>query len=432
MTDVIINPVVSISFRKVVFQSSLMTFKKVGEPVLQIEVLGDQHTLEDVGKLLFKNYLGEILDEELDEHLWRFEPCPGAGETLALDPSVPILSDAMHAANPFEMFRDRSGSKVLHRITENMDLLFRYDEGSPTHLMTTIESIAPMPEGKNVNQYPAKKTDPNEHLVGAKRKRIEETPALTIPMDEAYPFLRDRLLHEHRVSLEMGRGSDPIPDKLQDAYWARIWGGDPRCSCDRSLESRLPFENLNEAFFCFDRAIQMQVSPDFPACTGVTEYKNRLTGAVCRRDRNSCLDLSVTANVLPAAAPKSAYAEEMEKSMMTPVHRPATDGDDVPQRSWMRYCFNFALQEDWRSRADLPDFSFTKQFPKVTAWLTRPGTTSHWLSIERGVMCAVKGKNNPRAAHNVVHKTLKHTSLQAMFTEMEELLVLAKSGKCKK
>lgn len=165
---------------------------------------------------------------------------------------------------------------------------------------------------------------------------------------------------------------------------------------------------------------------------GIKEYKNSVTGVVSRKENNNCISFGVVANVLPASCPTSAYPKEMMKSFATPSHCPRTDGDEVPVRAWTRYCFNFALAEDWKSQPDTPNFSFTAQFPKVTAWLTHPCSTSYWLSLERGVLSAIKGKNNPRAAPNVVFKTLKHATLHAMFTEMEELLVLPKSWKIKK
>ena len=79
-----------------------------------------------------------------------------------------------------------------------------------------------------------------------------------------------------------------------------------------------------------------------------------------------------------------------------------------------------------------PNFSFAKQFPQCTAWLTHPCGTSHWMFLERGVLHAVKGKHNPTTGEKVVHRTLKHTSLHAMFTDMEDQLVLPKAWKIKK
>lgn len=194
MSETPIVPVVSIAFRNIVYGGkSENAFRKVGEPVLQIEVLGDCHNFEHIGELLFRHYLQEVLNEELYMHMWRFEPCDRGDNSLALDPSLPILSDEMRTTNPFSTFVEhKGGSKTSYKVKEGMDLLFKYDEGSPTYLMATIESINPLPEGKSVDAYPAKKADPNEHLIGKKRQRIEETPALTIPMDEAYPHLRAR------------------------------------------------------------------------------------------------------------------------------------------------------------------------------------------------------------------------------------------------
>ena len=338
------------------------------------------------------------------------------------------------------MLGESTSPTTPYKIKEGSDLRFKYDEGTPTHLMATIESITPLPDGKTVANYPAKKVDPMEHLVGEKRKRLAEIPVLTITMDEAYPSLRFRLLLEHGVRLEIGNGSDPMPSKIAECVWARIWGGDAQAAYDRSLECFHAFDDMDEAWLCFDRAIQKQTSPDFPAMTRVKEYKRRTTGEVYRQSDDCCLDLGVVANVLPAAVPKQLYKKEMERDLPTYNTGLPNADEDPLQRAWSRYCFNFALDGDWQNqqeeedeqRAAAPNFSFIKQFPKCTAWLTHPCGTSHWMFLERGVLHAVKGKHNPKTGENVVHRTLKHTSLHALFTDMEDQLVLPKAWKIKK
>jgi hypothetical protein len=54
------------------------------------------------------------------------------------------------------------------------------------------------------------------------------------------------------------------------------------------------------------------------------------------------------------------------------------------------------------------------------------------MKMEGGALSAVTGRNHPKKPDNVVHRTLKHTTLHAMFQDMEEQLVLPKSWKKKK
>jgi len=357
----------------------------------------------------------------LHEHEWRFEPNEES-PFMALDTSLPILSEEMQAVDLFtEGDVDDFGCTFTpFRITEGSELRFKYGEDIPTYLMATVESITPLPQGRSVDQYPANKADEFEYVDEERRKRIAEMPVLTISMDEAYPHLRDRLLHERGVRLEMGTGSDPIPINLEDCCWARIWSGDPNSVCDRSLESPRPFQDTDEAFLCFDRAIQKQTSPGFPCSMMIKEYQSRATGDVYRVQCDYREDESLTATVLPSHVARTANHCEMEPVVNEPC--PERDGRDILLRSWSRYCFNFSLSEDWKTRPDTPNFSFAKQFPKVAIWLTRAWTPCRWLYLERGVLYAVRGKNSPRAAPYVVHKTLPHTSLHAMFAEMEDMM----------
>ena len=73
-SQTILRPVVKISFDPVRCTNERIYpwTKKAGQsPVLQLEVLGDRMNLEDVARLLFKYYLGEVLQATLDDHTWR-------------------------------------------------------------------------------------------------------------------------------------------------------------------------------------------------------------------------------------------------------------------------------------------------------------------------------------------------------------------------
>lgn len=76
----ILRPVVKISFDPVRCTNERIYpwTKKAGQnSLLQLEVLGDRTNLEDVARLLFKYYLGEVLQQTLDDHSWRwFFPYP--------------------------------------------------------------------------------------------------------------------------------------------------------------------------------------------------------------------------------------------------------------------------------------------------------------------------------------------------------------------
>ena len=69
-----ISNVVRIAFYNVKYTNERnYPYSKSGAgPVLQIEVLGDRHSLDDIGHMLFDHYLEEVLDESLYDHIWRY------------------------------------------------------------------------------------------------------------------------------------------------------------------------------------------------------------------------------------------------------------------------------------------------------------------------------------------------------------------------
>lgn len=92
------------------------------------------------------------------------------------------------------------------RIQEGTDLLFFYDEGDTRRVAVSIDKISAIPIGKGVKDYPCKKGGVEEEESNRlKRQRILELPKLTILMDEAYPFLHERLLKERNIRLEIGK-----------------------------------------------------------------------------------------------------------------------------------------------------------------------------------------------------------------------------------
>lgn len=311
--------VVSLVFRKVVHTNEVnYSYKKVGQPVLQVDFLGDVHTFEDVGEALFKNYLREILDEELYEHMWRFCPCDDdVQDSVKLSIAVPILSKDMQFAPAFQIFVHDPVLPTEYRIKEGTDLIFRYDEGSPTVLAVTVESIKPMPADKKAEDYPLVKAEEADPAAGEKRKRISEAAVLTITMDEAYPLLANRLLKESRVALNIGRGSDEIPNKnVDDSFWGRIWGGGSSETCnaayDRSVEIPRPFSNIDEAWLCLEKGIDTQMSPGHPCVEKITERKSRTTGQLYREvDKERMKDFTVVLRPYPSSVPRSEYLQEM-------------------------------------------------------------------------------------------------------------------------
>ena len=108
--------------------------------------------MENVGELLFEYYLRDKLDEELYEHLWRFEPVPSSNSRershgTKYDSKCPILSKDMKLNNSFGGFGagfgkydddddddSESESEANNAIAVGTEMIFFYDEGSPTTL----------------------------------------------------------------------------------------------------------------------------------------------------------------------------------------------------------------------------------------------------------------------------------------------------------
>lgn len=198
------------------------------------------------------------------------------------------------------------------------------------------------------------------------------------------------------------------------------------------MECPFLFTDIDEALMCVEKGIERQVSEDRPILTRTIE-RQRATGEIYREEEETS-NFSVVLQAYPTSVLPSQYKPEMEMDMPT-FNREYTFPGQVPKdpkvRSWSRYAFNFALPVAWREDLNNTGFSFAKQFPECALWLTYPAKSCHWMSLERGVLCAIKGKNHCQGANNVVHKTLKHDTLHALIADMEEQIVLPVSWKYK-
>lgn len=440
------GPVVSISFRKVRDTGEInYPFEKMGKPFLEIEVLGSS-TLRTVGQLLFEHYMEELLGEGLTSHVWRFEPCEN-GRYKAFNPTLPLLSKDMTLVQPpygnFEEFHDdeeevgpgRSKTKY-HGIEEGTDMIFFYDEGSPTRVAVTIDRIFPIPGDKTAGDYPTVKEEIVDQETSRKRQLASEAPVLTIRMDEAYPFLRDRLFKDEQTKFDFGNGSDP-----NKGAWALMWGGHYignglPMSYTSSLECLAPFSDMDEAWLCFEKGIEKQVSPGYPSNLRrkeVVKPDGEIEIQTIDEDadkKSGMPKFTVHVRPYPMAVPPAQYKSEYVEdwgAMAMCSSSPEREARKV-RRSWSRWAFNFALPNEEVLRTAVERFSFSKQFPKCALWLTGGGKTSyHWMTFEMGVLKAVKGKAAMRKPENVVHQTARHAELHAMFAEMEELIDLPKA-----
>lgn len=108
---------------------------------------GHRHTLLDVAEKLFDNYLRDAFDEDLDAHLWRFQPtlvAPSSDDFdeddaygLALNTKIPILSPSKGARDQFK------GRGRLHRyrLKTGSTFMLHYDEGRPTLCLVAVDRL---------------------------------------------------------------------------------------------------------------------------------------------------------------------------------------------------------------------------------------------------------------------------------------------------
>ncbi len=189
--------IVTLSFRQVCHKRNGWVPR--GNAFLEIDVIGDCHTLTTVARKLFDWYLGEMRGEGLYDHLWRFEIPPYDGDTLALDVKIPILSQQMMAREPYP-FGFASPRRYPLRVGSEM--MFHYDEGDTTRIAVTVERIENMKPMDSPELFPRRKGAQAEAFVAAlssERDRAEgDGHSLTV--DQAFPFLKDVILSKRYTS----------------------------------------------------------------------------------------------------------------------------------------------------------------------------------------------------------------------------------------
>lgn len=341
---------------------------------------------------------------------------------------LPLLSKDMYFSQQ-EFMPSTNNEKHQCRVLEGMELLFVYDLGSTTFLGLTIESIAPMPVGRVAADYPRPKDDPRAGENERKRQRCSQAPLDGLSLDKAFPRLCTTLLATGvRLDIGKGNGCDGSP-------WLTIWGGGgeyPGYQSSVLVEDVFP--DMDELWHTLERGIAKQTGPGFPEHR-VLKKIQRPNGEIyeeCNDDGPDRTRISVHCQAYCSTTPTSEYRPEMTKCPFSSgSHEYGLPKGDIVIESWSTWCFNFALPRDWRSAPDLPNCSFVKCFPKCALWLTHPSKIAFWMSCERGVLSAMKGKFKFGVGPNVVHKTLKHNSVHAMFADMESQIELSKSWKFK-
>ncbi len=244
-----------------------------GYPVLELEVIGETHTLTDVGEKLFDCYLGDILDECLDDHVWRFEVLASDVGEMALDSTIPILSQDMtaHELDPMEVANPQY--LTCHPLAVGSEMIFCYDEGTTTRLAVKIESIERIqPTGTDaLDQFPREKgaaaaasteevkdgdggygqtssgtgegavtgTDAERSGLGA--GAVPQGAGITI--DQAFPHLKDVVLSK-RYSAIFGICGDEMCGVVE---------GGPTDDGDQ-LYCPFPFETMEDYLICVNHA----------------------------------------------------------------------------------------------------------------------------------------------------------------------------------
>ena len=84
----------------------------------------------------------------------------------------------------------------------------------------------------------------------------------------------------------------------------------------------------------------------------------------------------------PRAFPKSQYAAEIIDTIDMCVSSAKGRDPGVVLGVKEAWAFNFALEDGWEVKKQ--QFSFAKQFPKCTKWLTFPTKSAYWMTVERG------------------------------------------------
>jgi hypothetical protein len=422
-------------------------YLKSGSPVVQVDLLGEEHNFENVGALIFEHYLSEKLGENLYDHMWRFEPYADDQYLYAseMDVEKPLLSKSMTASkqnlDSNEGDDDEEDDEYdedednTYPLREGSEFIFFYDEGSPTRLIVTVDRILnSIPTDHRPEDYPVLRNTVNEEEQAAKRQRIATAPVLTIKMDQAYPYLSHRIFKDRGISFFLGRGCEPPIGSPEDKAFFVVYGGPPLSAYQRSVECYYPFTDLEEFFRCADRSIKKQISPGFPALIQEKTMHNTRTNEIytTREIVGGSNPLKIVARLYPSYVSPSDYRHTMSRDFGFSTMRDAEERRTgiKCEESWSKWCFNFALSRDWRT-IDPVNFSFVRQFPKCAKWLSHSSSIYYWMKMERGVLYAMKGRSQMKKQDNVVFQTMKHDNLHDMFVDMENRMVLPKSWKVK-
>ena len=313
-------------------------------------------------------------------------------------------------------------------LVQGESLLFRYDEGCPTELVFTVDSIAVLPPNSNEEDYPK--------VHGVEKVPEHAPPALAAAVpdssfDRAFPLVANLLLTCGH--LEVGHGSSVFGKaKNGEEDWLHCWGGGGEYpSYTSSIEGKVPFDDADEFWCCLEKGIGVQTGPNFPCA--ITKKTYRAADGSTQTKEVQDTHSSVHLRPFPASFPAANFPSEYhDDGFIGMGHDTGFGGlrDDlggmklVKMRS--RWAFNFQLAPDWR-RNDPPAFSFKAAFPKCARWLTHEQGNAHWLSWRKGVLTAYKTKNGMRKVLTPHCQTMKHDSVHAAFAELESKLQLPKS-----
>jgi hypothetical protein len=227
--------IVSLSFRDVEYSNRTRSYVKTeGEPLLELEVIGEISNLEDVGLQLFHHYLGAVREESLYSHVWRFE-LPGQ-DFVRLNTEVPLLS-IQTRKRPRE---EGAASPSTHTsISAGFEMIFFYDEGTTTRIAVTVDRIQPLPESLSVDLFPREK-----------EAQIEEADAgdSSIKIDAIFPALSRCVFSKKYGKSFFGSGSEELHGAIESG---------PTQNGDQ-VYCPLQFESFEDAMILMESAMQLQ------------------------------------------------------------------------------------------------------------------------------------------------------------------------------
>ena len=223
--------VVLVSFRQAVEQE--WKWVATGSPFVEIELLGEKHSLKDAVKSLFKYYLRDVRREELSDHSWDF--VPEEDDRLALDVHTPLLSEYIIARET----SCRGSSGISRRITmrKGSQMTFVYDYGTPTTIAVKIEDITEKPEDIPEESYPREKAG---DLIASTASG--GTAGLTV--DQAFPELAAAALSKRFQGSFFGHCTEDLHGCIE---------GGPADNGDQ-LFAPLAFDSIEDYLICCNKA----------------------------------------------------------------------------------------------------------------------------------------------------------------------------------